>query len=57
MLAAAYAEQDRRQDAERERTAALKLSPFLDTTRFAGQFGTPQARDRMLEGLKKAGFR
>ena len=57
VLAAAYAELDRREDAARERNAALQLSPFLDTTRFAGQFATQQARDRMLEGLKKAGFR
>jgi hypothetical protein len=31
--------------------------PFLDAERFAGQFGTQPARDHMLEGLKKAGFR
>jgi len=57
VLAAAYAELDRPEDAARERTAALQLAPFMDTARFAGQFGTQQARDRMLEGLKKAGFR
>jgi tetratricopeptide (TPR) repeat protein len=57
VLAAAYAELDRPEDAARERNAALQLSPFLDASRFAGQFGTTQARDRMLEGLKKAGFR
>ncbi len=57
VLAAAYAELDRPEDAARERTAALQLSPFLDAARFAGQFGTTQARDQMLEGLKKAGFR
>jgi hypothetical protein len=33
------------------------MAPFLSTERFAGQFGTQQARDHMLEGLKKAGFR
>jgi hypothetical protein len=57
MLAAAYAELDRPEDAARERNAALQLSPFLDAARFARQFGTTQARDHMLEGLKKAGFR
>jgi TolB-like protein len=57
ILAAAYAELDRPEDAARERTVALQLSPFLDAARFAGQFGTTQARDHMLEGLKKAGFR
>ena len=57
VLAAAYAELNRPQDAERERAAAIRLSPFLDAERFAGQFGTQEARDQMLEGLKKAGFR
>jgi len=56
ILAATYAELDRLQDAEQERTAALRSSPFLDAARFAGQFGTQEARDHMLEGLKKAGF-
>ncbi len=57
ILAAAYAELDRREDAARERNAALQLSPFLDAARFAGQFGTQAAREHMLDGLKKAGFR
>jgi len=56
VLAATYAELNRPQDAERERTAALRLSPFLDAERFAGQFGTQEARDHMLDGLTKAGF-
>ncbi len=57
VLAASYAQLDRRQDAERERAAVMRMAPFLSTERFAGQFGTQQARDHMLEGLKKAGFR
>jgi hypothetical protein len=56
VLAASYAELNRPQDTEREREAALRLSPFLDAARFAAQFGTQEARDHMLEGLKKAGF-
>ena len=28
----------------------------FDAPAFAGQFGTQQARDHLLEGLKKAGF-
>jgi len=56
VLAAAYAQLNRTQDAERERAAAMLLTPFLDAERFAGQFGTQEARDHMLEGLKKAGF-
>jgi class 3 adenylate cyclase/TolB-like protein/Tfp pilus assembly protein PilF len=57
VLAATYGELDRRQDAERERTMVLRMAPFLSAERFAGQFGTPEARAHMLQGLKKAGFR
>ena len=57
VLAATYGELDRRQDAERERTTVLRMAPFLSAERFAGQFGTPEARAHMLDGLKKAGFR
>jgi adenylate cyclase len=56
VLAAAYAQLDRRSDAERERTVAMRIAPFLDAERFASQFGTQTAHDHMLEGLKKAGF-
>jgi class 3 adenylate cyclase/TolB-like protein len=56
ILAAAYAQLNRPADAERERTLVMRMSPFLDAERFAGQFGTQDARDHMLEGLKKAGF-
>jgi tetratricopeptide (TPR) repeat protein len=57
VLAAAYGELDRSRDAERERTAAIRMSPFLSAGRFASQFGTRVAHDHMLEGLQKAGFR
>ena len=56
VLAAAYAQLDKPQDAERERAIAMRMAPFLDAERFASQFGTQQARNKMLEGLKKAGF-
>ena len=56
-MAATYAQLDRRQDAERERAAVIRMAPFLNAERFAEQFGTQQARDHMLNGLKKAGFR
>jgi adenylate cyclase len=55
-LAAAYAEMDRSQDAEGERAIITRLSPFFDARVFAAQFGTQEARDHLLEGLKKAGF-
>jgi adenylate cyclase len=57
VLAATYAQLNRPQDAERERTTVMRMSPFFDTERFAGQFGTPEARAHMLDGLTKAGFR
>jgi adenylate cyclase len=55
-LAAAYAKMGRNQDAEGERVIVMRLSPFFDARIFAGQFGTQEARDHLLEGLKKAGF-
>jgi adenylate cyclase len=56
MLAATYAEMGRLQDAEGERAIVAHLWPFFDARIFAAQFGTQAARDRMLEGLKRAGF-
>jgi TolB-like protein/class 3 adenylate cyclase/Flp pilus assembly protein TadD len=56
-LAAAYAEMGRNQDAEGERAIIMRLSPFFDARVFAAQYGTQEARDHLLEGLKKAGFR
>jgi adenylate cyclase len=56
VLAAAYAQMGRDQDAEGERAIIARLSPFFDAQRFAAQFGTQPARDHLLEGLKKAGF-
>jgi hypothetical protein len=56
VLAAAYAQLNKPQDAERERIAVMRMSPFLSAERFASQFGTQEARDHILEGLKKAGF-
>jgi adenylate cyclase len=55
-LAAAYAQLNRPQDAERQRNEVMRMSPFLSAERFAAQFGTQQARDHMFEGLNKAGF-
>jgi TolB-like protein len=57
MLAAAYAELGRQQDADHERATAARLWPLLDAPTFANQFGTQEARDHVLEGLRKAGFR
>ena len=56
-LAATYSQMGRNQDAQGERVVILHLSPFFDAQTFAGQFGTQEARDHILEGLQKAGFR
>ena len=56
-LAATYAEMGRNQEAEGERMVVLHLAPFFNSQIFAGQIGTQEARDHLLEGLRKAGFR
>jgi adenylate cyclase len=56
VLAAAYARDGEQEETGRERAAVRHLSPFFDAERFAAQFGTQQARDDMLAGLKAAGF-
>ena len=56
MMAAAYAEEGRQQDAEHERAVTARLWPLLDARTFVAQFGTQEAQDRMLEGMRKAGF-
>jgi len=55
-LAVAYAEMGRNQDAEREHVIVMRLSPFFDARIFAGQFGTQEAQDHLLDGLTKAGL-
>ena len=56
-LAAAYGQMGISQDAEGERMIVMRLSPFFNAQTFARQFGTQEARDHLLDGLKKAGFR
>jgi TolB-like protein/class 3 adenylate cyclase/Flp pilus assembly protein TadD len=56
-LAAIYAALNRQQDAKRERGIVARIWPLLDARTFASQFGTEEARNHMLEGLKQAGFR
>jgi len=48
---------NREQDTNRERALAARLWPFFHARTFAAQFGTEEARNHMLEGLKKAEFR
>ncbi len=56
ILAASYAELGRQQDAESERAIVAHSWPFFDAQTFADQLGIEEARNQMLEGLKKAGF-
>jgi hypothetical protein len=51
-----YAALDRQQNATRERAIVARLSSFLDARAFAAQFGTEEARNYMLEGMKKPAF-
>jgi adenylate cyclase len=57
VLAAAYARLGKQVEAQRERTIIDRQSPFFDAERFAAQFGTKDAHDGILAGLKAAGFR
>jgi adenylate cyclase len=57
VLAASYARLGKQPDVERERAIVGRLAPFFDPERYAAQFGTQEARDDMLMGLKAAGFR
>lgn len=57
IVAAAYAKLGKTEEADRERQQVLRLSPFFDPERFAEQYGTTDARDRILDGLREAGFR
>ena len=57
VLAAVYAALERPEDAKREHDIVARSWPFLDARTFAAQFGTEEARNHMLDGLKKAGFR
>jgi TolB-like protein/Tfp pilus assembly protein PilF len=56
ILAASYAELGRQQEAAGERAIVARSWPFFDARTFADQFGTEEAKNQMLEGLKKAGF-
>ena len=57
ILAAAYGEMGKDQDAEKARADTMRLSPFFDPQIFSEQFGTQAARDHMMKGLAKARFR
>jgi hypothetical protein len=43
--------------AEGERAIIMRLSPFFDARIFAGQFGTQEVREPLLEGSRRQNFR
>jgi adenylate cyclase len=57
VLAAAHARLGHERDAERERDAVMRLSPFFDAEQYTAQFGTEEARRDMITGLREAGFK
>ncbi|MGE0260096.1 MAG: adenylate/guanylate cyclase domain-containing protein [Alphaproteobacteria bacterium] len=57
VLAASHARLGHQQEADRERSAVLRLSPFFDAEQFAAQFGAEEARQDMIAGLREAGFK
>ncbi len=57
VLAAAHARLGQQQQAEREREALLRLTPFFDADRYAAQFSNDIQRQDMIAGLRAAGFK
>jgi TolB-like protein/class 3 adenylate cyclase/Flp pilus assembly protein TadD len=56
LLAAAYAQLGRPQEAARERDALRRVSPFFDIAAFGSRFQNPAHRTYLTEGLAKAGL-
>lgn len=56
-LAAAYAKADRPEDAARAAASVRRLHPFFEVASFGTRFRNPQDRDRVAEGLRKAGLK
>ena len=57
ILAAAYAQSDRPADAEREASEVLRLDPFFEVENYGTVFRNPADRDKIAQGLAKAGLR
>jgi UDP-N-acetylenolpyruvoylglucosamine reductase len=56
MLAAAYAEGGKPEDAARATAAVRKLDPFFDTGSFGSLFRNPEHRAKIASALRKAGL-
>ncbi|HXV80793.1 MAG TPA: adenylate/guanylate cyclase domain-containing protein [Candidatus Binatia bacterium] len=55
-LAGAYAKVERSREAAREADRVRRLYPFFEVESFGTRFRNPQDRDRIAEGLRKAGL-
>ena len=56
-LAAAYAQAGRGEDAKRSAELAKKLHPFFEVESSFTLFRNPEDRDKILDGLRKAGLK
>ena len=56
ILTAAYAQSGRLADAERQAKEVLRLDPFFEVENYGTVFQNPAHRDKIVEGLRKAGF-
>jgi adenylate cyclase len=57
ILAAAYAQTGQQEDAMRETKTVLKLRPFFEVESYGEVFQNPADREKILEGLRKAGLK
>ncbi len=56
ILAAAYAQSGRSEDAEREAQVVLRLEPFFEIGNYGSVFRNQEDRAKIVEGLRKAGL-
>jgi adenylate cyclase len=57
ILAAAYAQAGRQEDAMRETKTVLKLRPFFEIDTYGTVYRNPADREKILEGLRMAGLK
>jgi hypothetical protein len=56
MLAAAYAEAGRQEEATRQADTVRRLAPFFTSSEFGSLFRNPDHREKILAALQKAGL-
>ena len=56
-LVAAYAQSGRSEDAAREAATVLRLDPFFEVDSYGTLFRNPADRNRIVDGLRKAGLK